>query len=47
MCLVPWDLSMNVMRSALTHIDENVTKQFIDEYLLKVIAMMTSQRFVI
>lgn len=41
---VPWDLSQSTMRSAYENINEQATQQFVNEYLLKMIVLITSQR---
>ncbi|KAJ1429291.1 hypothetical protein B484DRAFT_430987, partial [Ochromonadaceae sp. CCMP2298] len=40
---LPWALSIDALKASLQHIEEAVTLKFLDEYLLKVIHLMTNQ----
>jgi predicted P-loop ATPase len=43
---VPWGLSIDALKAALEHINSPYGNQFIDEQLLKVINLMTAQRYI-
>lgn len=45
MCLVQWATSIEALKCTLQFVDTPEAKQFIDEYVFKVINLMTQQRY--
>lgn len=42
---VPWALSIEALKAVFLHLNTTEAEQFVDEYLFKVINLMTQQRY--